>query len=63
MNLEDVDRVPQIDNSLCLFRVGLIQENGEEIDERWERGRFAFVVGSEVVHGEAVVAAAIEGVD
>jgi len=63
MNLEDVDRVPQIDNSLCLFRVGLIQENGEEIDERWERGRFAFVVRSEVVYGETVVAVVTKRVD
>lgn len=38
MNLEDIDRVSQVDNSLCLFRVGLIQEDGEEIDERWEGG-------------------------
>lgn len=37
VNLEDIDRIPQIDNTLSLFRIGLIHEDRKEVLQGRER--------------------------
>lgn len=60
MDFEDVDRVSDVDDSLRLFRIGLIREYGQEVAKGRERRGVALVVRAQVVNGEAVITVAEE---